>query len=120
MESSQLEFIIITVVVYYAGKDADMPNLMNFPGKDQFIDISQEIGTHFLCIGTALLDDTTGCKTTNIIAVARGDPKIINYLILQTWVQGGGMQERTWGALVNVLKHCHCGALAENIEAVWK
>ena len=99
-----------------------MPNLMNFPGKDkdQFIDIAQEIGTNYLCIGTALLDDTTGCKTTNIIAAAGRDPKVINFLILQMWVRGDGIRERTWGALVNVLKHCHCGALAENIEAVWK
>ena len=69
-------------------------------------------------VGTALLDDTTGAVLPAIVAQNMGIPVSINLQILQKWVQGAGVADRTWKKLVEVLRNNGCQALATDIEDV--
>jgi hypothetical protein len=97
-----------------------MPELLHFQFADEsHINIPKEVGTHYHSFGTHLLQDSTG---SHISALAQSEPgrnaENINIAILQEWLSGEGMEEKTWGTLVHVLSISGKGELANKIQQV--
>ena len=89
-----------------------------FPGKQQTINIPQEIGSNYYQFGMFLLDDPNGTRVNNIERKHREDPERINTEILREWATGRGKKPVTWETLTEVLRDIELGALASEIEAV--
>ena len=75
----------------------------------------EAIGNKWRVVGIALLNDESGAIVESIADELRGKAESINLEILQRWIQGNGIQDRTWRGLLSVLR-VHCGALAESVE----
>ena len=78
--------------------------------------IIQEIGMSYTMLGTRLLDDSTGSRTKAIENEQQRDAGMINYHILQCWLQGSGIAPITWEKLIQVLKEIELKELARRIE----
>ena len=76
------------------------------------------MGTNYKTFGILLLEDDNGAKIDAIIAKEEGEPKHINLKILSKWLQGEGMQPPAWSTIIEVLKMCNLGVLAEEISSV--
>ena len=92
-----------------------MPQLIGLQGKDKSINIAEAIGDKWRVVGIALLNDESGAIVEGIGDEFRGKAENINLEILQRWIRGKGIPDRTWLALLGVLK-VHCGMLAESVE----
>ena len=66
-------------------------------------------------VGIALLSDENGSIVEGIADEFRGKVRRINLEILQHWIRGEGIRDRSWRGLLNILR-VHCGALAEIVE----
>ena len=92
-----------------------MPELTDFPGKVQHLNIATEIGMQYNMVGTGLLNDERGAIVPAIVSEHRGNAEQINMDILSRWMQGKGIADRTWRGLLGVLR-VHCPGLAQDIE----
>ena len=68
-----------------------------------------------MMVGTTLLDDKDGTIIPAIAQQYANNVELINMEILRRWIQGKGMSDHTWGALLGVLR-VHCFSLAESVE----
>ena len=92
-----------------------LPELLNFNAKSRKINIACEMSTSWRSVGIALLNDTSGATVSalhqsNFHVV--GDTSIA---ILTKWVQGSGIDDRSWQGLLGVLDD-NCQALATEIR----
>lgn len=92
-----------------------MPELIAFQGKSGSINVVQKIGAHWRTVGTALLDDKDGTIMPAIAKTHGNNVDDINMEIFSCWLQGQGIEDRTWHGLLCVLK-LHCKALANSME----
>ena len=92
-----------------------MPQLIGLRGKNKSINVAEAIGDQWRMVGIALLNDDSGAIVKSIDQEFRGNAQIINLEILQRWLQGKGIPDRTWHGLLRVLR-VHCFSLAESVE----
>ena len=92
-----------------------LPELISFQGKTECMNIAQKIGTNWLMVGTALLDDKEGTIMPGIKTSCLNDVDEINMRVLSRWIQGQGIADCTWRGLLGVLE-LHCKALAESVR----
>ena len=97
-----------------------MKELTSLEGKKRKINIIEEVGSEYYNVGihVVLLNDTKGAKMKGIIEKCRGDPVQISREIMSKWLQGGGIEDRSWQGLIGVLRENSLQALAEDIEEV--
>ena len=96
-------------------KEPTMPQLIGLRGKDKNINIAEAIGGQWRVVGIALLNDESGDIVKGLAKEFRGNAQDINLEILQCWLQGRGIADRTWRGLIGVLR-MYCGVLAESVE----
>ena len=89
-----------------------------FPGKQQTINIPQEIGSNYYYFGLHLLDDPNGTRVRSLELEYRQNAERINTEILREWATGRGKKPVTWEKLTEVLHDIELGALASEIEEV--
>ena len=92
-----------------------MPQLIGLQGKDKIINIAEAIGDQWQMVGIALLNDESGSIVEGIADECRGKVRRINLEILQRWIRGEGVPDRSWRGLLGVLR-VHCVSLAERVE----
>ena len=92
-----------------------LPQLTALQGKTRHINIVEGIGVEWMMVGTTLLDDNDGTIIPAIAEQYGNNAELINMEILERWVQGKGMPDRTWRGLLRVLR-VHCVALAERVK----
>ena len=80
------------------------------------IHILQEIGTKYTLLGTILLNDKRGARISAIECEFNKNTHMINYHILQQWVQGSGKMPVTWRTLLEVMRDIGLKQLALKIE----
>ena len=98
-----------------AARTPGLPELLALQGRNGQINIPQQIGKQGTFVGTALLQDSSGSIVSAIEEQHQGDWERINFKILQRWIQGHGIADRSWRGLLGVLR-VHCGALADLVE----
>ena len=91
-----------------------MTELISFRGKTESINVAQEIGIQWWVVGTALLDDKKGTIMPAIAQQFGNNTLLINMEVLSRWVQGKGIPDCTWRALLGALRG-PCRALAESM-----
>ena len=74
--------------------------------------MAERIGDKYFEVGNTLLNDSSGSIVRNIVSHYT---KQINTDILRLWVEGKGINDRTWRGLIDVLGE-HCPQLAQDIE----
>ena len=79
------------------------------------LNVVEGVGTHFLSLGTFLLNDDTGFLMDAIEHDCLGQTHRITRKILQQWLAGKG-QPPTWHILCTTLRDCNLNALADKIE----
>lgn len=94
-----------------------MPQLIQFPGKAGYFNITLKIAERYLRVGTILLNDKNGAIVQSIKSQRQRKAESINYDILSRWLQGEGIADRTWRGLLGVLR-VHCPDIAQVIEEV--
>ena len=92
-----------------------MPQLIVFQGKDKIINIAEAIGDQWRVVGISLLNDESGGIVKTVAREFRGNALDINLDILERWLQGKGIRDRSWRGLLGVLR-VHCRVLAESVE----
>ena len=90
-----------------------MPQLIGAQGMS--INIAEAIGDKWRVVGIALLDDKRGTVVEGIADQFRGKAENINLEVLQRWMQGKGIPDRTWRGLLSVLR-VHFVGLAKSVE----
>ena len=96
----------------------ELTQLLNFPGKMLSINVAREIGVKYQVVGTALLHDRTGVIIPAIVETCQGNVERITIEILRRWIQGDGVEDRSWRKLIGVLKSSDCEALAGDLLEV--
>ena len=94
-----------------------MPQLIGLQGRVKNINIIEAIGDQWHMVGIALLNDKSGSIVKAIAKEFRYNAQDIVLEILQRWLEGSGIPDRTWRGLIRVLR-MHCRALAESVEEV--
>ena len=92
-----------------------MPQLIGLQGNDKIINIAEAIGDQWRVVGITLLNDESGGIVKAVAKEFRGNALDINLDILERWLQGKGIRDRSWRGLLRVLQ-VHCRALAESVE----
>jgi hypothetical protein len=96
-----------------------MPELLHFQLADgSHINVPKEVGIHYHSFGTHLLQDSTGSHISALAQSEGRNAENINIAILQEWLSGEGMEEKTWDTLVRVLSISGKGELAKKIQQV--
>ena len=98
-----------------AARMPGLHELLALQGRNEQINIPQQIGLKWKWVGTSLLEDRSGNIVSAIEQQYRGNVEGINTEILQRWIQGRGIADRSWRGLLGVLR-VHCGALADLVE----
>ena len=98
-----------------SAEEPGLTELIALQGKHTCINIAEQIGTKWRVVGIGLLQDRSGNTISSINEQYRGDNLKINIEILQRWVNGQGIVDRTWLGLLGVLR-VHCAALAQSVE----
>ena len=100
------------------GTQPTLPELLNFTCTDgRVINISVEVATKYVELGTFLLNDD-GLRVRIMAHKHLNDAEQINIEVLQKWMTGRGRQPVTWTTLVEVLRDIELSVLAGDIEAV--
>ena len=76
----------------------------------------EAIGDQWHMVGIVLLDDESGAIVDCITDEFRGKAQNINLEILKRWIRGEGIRDRSWRALIGVLRSVHRIALADSVE----
>ena len=100
---------------------ADQPTLsecISFQGRENIINIPQEIGIKYHDFGVHLLEDDTGARIRSIAHKNMNDAEEINIDVLIQWINGTGKHPVTWKTLTQVLHDIELSNLAGEIEAV--
>ena len=98
-----------------SAEEPGLTELIALQGRHTCINIAEQIGTKWRVVGIGLLQDRSGNTISSINEQYRGDNLKINIEILQRWVNGQGIVDRTWHGLLRVLR-VHCAALAQSVE----
>ena len=79
--------------------------LLVLKGRDkESVRIIERIGDRYYEFGTYLLSDDHGALLKTIAANANGNVEAINREILTRWINGQGVKDVTWRALVHALR----------------
>ena len=76
----------------------------------------EAIGDQWHMVGIVLLDDENGAIVDCIADECRGKAQNINLEILKRWIRGQGIPDRSWRALIGVLRSVRHIALADSME----
>ena len=76
----------------------------------------EAIGDQWNMVGIVLLDDESGAIVDCIADEFRGKAQNINLEILKRWIRGEGIRDRSWRALIGVLRSVRRVALADSVE----
>ena len=82
------------------------------------INIPQQIVVNFKSFGYVLLKDENGAIVKGIEYKCHHDPVCACKEILEQWLQGAGVKEKTWATIVDVLHDIDLNTLAHDIELV--
>ena len=93
-----------------------MMNLTSFRGQSRIINVATEIGMQYITVGMALLNDRFGGIVPQIVTQSLNNIELVNVTILSRWIQGSGMEDRSWSGLLRVLRESGCAALSKEIE----
>ena len=105
----------LAIVHPSSAEEPGLTELIALQGKHTCINIAEQIGTKWRVVGIGLLQDRSGNTISSINEQYRGDNLKINIEILQRWVNGQGIVDRSWHGLLGVLR-VHCAALAQSVE----
>ena len=83
----------------------------------QKVEIVATVAKKWKDIGVLLDFDATGQHLDTIEASYEKDPVSCCQAMFQHWLKGNGV-EQTWGTLIDILKDCKQGVLAESVEKV--
>ena len=92
-----------------------LPELIIFQAKSRKINIVREISTNWRYIGIALLNDTSGATVSSLHKICHYNEDHTCLEILTRWVQGSGIDDRSWQGLLGVLD-VYCETLAAEIR----
>ena len=92
-----------------------MTELCSFQAKSRKINIAHDISDSWRNIGTALLNDMRGVTVQALYESNLRDVGATCNAILREWVQGRGMNDKSWKGLLGVLDQ-YCPALATEIK----
>ena len=92
-----------------------LPELIGFHGRNETINIPEQISTKFYEFGVLLLEDDNGARMDAIEHKYREDPYRINCDALKQWLGGVGRKPVTWKTLTTVLCEIKLVELAEEI-----
>ena len=81
------------------------------------IDIAQKIVLNYDQFATLLLKDDDGTRMAVIRGTKGPNPVEIVVAVLTQWLQSGSA---TWGSLVGTLRQTNLGALANQIESMYR
>ena len=100
-------------------KPPTMPQLYMLPTKTEGIKlhILPKIGQKYYALGTLLLNDESGAKLCAIEHEFNKNANMINYHILQQWLEGSGKTPVTWRTLIEVMKNIGLKKLAREIQS---
>ena len=98
-----------------SAEEPGLPELIALQGEHTCINIAEQIGIKWKLVGVSLLQDRSGSIISSIDKQCRGDILDSNMEVLQRWVNGKGIVDRTWRGLLGVLK-IHCISLAQSVE----
>ena len=90
-----------------------MPKLLEF-------NVPLEVGTNYDKFGTLLLQDSTGSLISALEHQKQRNSEEINRTILERWLNGEGLEPKTWVTLIHVLNKSGRGELANRIELAKK
>ena len=90
--------------------------LLKGPG-DQKVNIVASVAEKWKDIGFQLDFDATGQQLDEIETGCEKDPSSCCQAMFQHWLMGNGV-EQTWGKLLEILKDCELGTLADDVEKV--
>ena len=83
----------------------------------QKVEIVAAVAKKWKEIGVLLDSDATGQHLDTIETGYEKDPSSCCQAMFQHWLKGNGV-EQTWGTLIDILKDCKLGMLAESVEKV--
>ena len=83
----------------------------------QKVEIVAAVANNWKEIGVLLDFDATGQHLDTIETGYEKDPSSCCQAMFQHWLKGNGV-EQTWGTLIDILKDCKLGTLAESVEKV--
>ena len=92
-----------------------MLTVLRGPGGEK-VEIIASVSRKWKDIGFLLDFDATG-QYLDTIEITDKDPSSCCQAIFQHWLKGNGV-ERTWDKLVEILRDCKQGTLADNVEKV--
>ena len=95
-----------------------MEELIIFPGRNNEINIPEQIGTKYTSFSILLLSDSNAARVKAIEKKYHEDAQEINLEILRQWIEGSGKQPVAWRTLVDVLCKIRLKTLADEIKAV--
>lgn len=95
---------------------ATLTKLISFKLPSGPINIARKIGTRWREFGPLLLADDDAVIVPAIDDAKRGVPDSINLEILQRWIRGEGIRDRTWRGLLGALEAGGCKDLATEIK----
>ena len=83
----------------------------------QAVEIVTAVAKKWKDVGILLDFDATGQYLDTIETGNEKDPVASCQAMFQHWLKGNG-EEQTWGKLIEILKDCKLGILAEKVEGV--
>ena len=83
----------------------------------QKVEIVASVAAKWKEIGLLLDLDATDQYLDTIETVYEKDPSSCCQAMFQHWLKGNGV-EQTWGTLIDILKDCKLGRLAESVEKI--
>ena len=111
----KIDLAIMATPLSPTEQEPTMPQLLTLQGKDKSINIVEAIGNQWRVVGIVLLNDESGAIVDSIADEFRGNARNINLEILKRWLRGEGILDRSWCAILGVLR-VHCGALADRVK----
>ena len=108
------------MILIYAGDLPKLSTLRSFPikgtnGEVEYVDICERI-TDCNKFGDILLESECGSVVTAINQQCRGDACNTNRSILDKWLKGNGKKKVTYERLIEVIKRCGYGILADQMK----
>ena len=88
-----------------------MPEILEF-------NIPLKVGIDYHKFGTNLLQDSTGSLISALEHQKQRNSEEINRTILERWLNGEGLEPKTWATLIRILNKSGRGELANKIELI--
>lgn len=107
---------LLKVCFFLTASCPTLAELVAFPMPGEKINLTEEIGTHYMEFGTSLLKDSTGELLRSFEKELRGNAGDINARVLSWWLSGKGKQPVSWDTLIAVLHDIKLNRLARDIK----